>query len=232
MKNHHFLYLLINLGTIFFPFLLSFDKKVYFKQYWPALFKSIFFVGLIFIIWDVFFTYMGIWGFNSFYHLPFKIFHLPVEEMLFFLTIPYACSFIYKTLKAYFNIPMKEFYGYVWIVLIIISFLIVILFWGSLYTKVTFMYSIVLLYILYNNPSANQPYYFWAYVISIVPFILVNGLLTGMFTPEPVVWYNDAENLGMRLISIPLDDFSYSFNLLVSVMLGMDYFQKATYLKV
>ena len=64
-----------------------------------------------------------------------------------------------------------------------------------------------------------------AYLFSNIPFILVNGILTGSFGLEEVVWYNDEENLGSRLyevaglswtqINIPIDDFVYSFALLL-----------------
>jgi len=57
-----------------------------------------------------------------------------------------------------------------------------------------------------------------AYIVSCVPFILVNGALTGGFTESPIVLYNNAENLGARLGSIPLDDFGYSFLLLLGTV--------------
>ena len=44
-----------------------------------------------------------------------------------------------------------------------------------------------------------------------VGFVLVNGVLTYL----PVVWYNDLENSGLRLVSIPADDIFYGTALLL-----------------
>ena len=43
------------------------------------------------------------------------------------------------------------------------------------------------------------------------PFLVVNGFLTSL----PVVWYDNAENLGLRIYTIPLDDFVYLMGLLL-----------------
>jgi lycopene cyclase domain-containing protein len=65
----------------------------------------------------------------------------------------------------------------------------------------------------------------FAFLLSLMPFILVNGFLTGMFTPEPIVWYNNLENLGVRVFTIPLEDFSYSFNLIALNIILHEYFK-------
>ena len=52
---------------------------------------------------------------------------------------------------------------------------------------------------------------FWlAMLLTYVPFLIFNGLLTGI----PIVVYNDAENWGIRVYTIPLEDFFYSLSLL------------------
>jgi lycopene cyclase domain-containing protein len=42
----------------------------------------------------------------------------------------------------------------------------------------------------------------------------VNGILTGWITDSPIVWYNDLENLGIRLTTIPVEDIGYAFSML------------------
>ena len=96
-----YIYLYLNLFTIFFPFVLSFDKRVHFYTYWKFLFPAMAVNALIFIFWDSYFTSIGVWSFNPDYLLGIYLFGLPLEEILFFITVPYACVFIYETLNAY-----------------------------------------------------------------------------------------------------------------------------------
>ena len=67
------------------------------------------------------------------------------------------------------------------------------------------------------NPPHRGIFYL-SYAIILIPFTLVNGVLTGYITPEPIVWYNDAENLGIRFLTIPIEDYLYYF-----LMYGMSY---------
>jgi lycopene cyclase domain-containing protein len=53
------------------------------------------------------------------------------------------------------------------------------------------------------------------YPLLLIPFLIINGILTGTGPDQPVVWYNDAENLGIRLFTIPLEDVFYGFELML-----------------
>jgi lycopene cyclase domain-containing protein len=48
----------------------------------------------------------------------------------------------------------------------------------------------------------------------LIPFWIINGILTVL----PVVWYNDLENLGIRLGSIPADDIAYNLAMLLGIV--------------
>ena len=72
--------------------------------------------------------------------------------------------------------------------------------------------------------SAYLGRFFIGYALSLVPFFLVNGILTGWLLPEPIVWYNDAENLGIRLGTIPVEDSIY---LLFFLLLTITFHERA-----
>jgi lycopene cyclase domain-containing protein len=48
-------------------------------------------------------------------------------------------------------------------------------------------------------------------MVHLIPFLTVNGILTAL----PVVLYNDTENCGFRIYTIPVEDTMYSYLLLM-----------------
>jgi lycopene cyclase domain-containing protein len=66
--------------------------------------------------------------------------------------------------------------------------------------------------------------YFWmAYFIHLIPFFIVNGILTGAITPNPVVIYNPSEIIGLRLYTIPLEDTIYALTCLLLPITVLEY---------
>lgn len=53
------------------------------------------------------------------------------------------------------------------------------------------------------------------YAVLLIPFLVVNGILTGSGIEEPVVRYNSSENTGIRLFTIPVEDIIYGFELML-----------------
>ena len=59
--------------------------------------------------------------------------------------------------------------------------------------------------------AAWLPLFFITYFVHLVPFFIVNSILTGTFTDKPIVWYNNTETLSVRIGTIPLEDFFMLF---------------------
>ncbi len=60
-------YILVNFFTIIIPFIFSFHPRLQFYKTWRAFFPAVFITGLFFVLWDNYFTGLGIWGFNKQY---------------------------------------------------------------------------------------------------------------------------------------------------------------------
>lgn len=223
-------YLLINCFTIIIPLLFSFEPRVQYYKKWKCLFSAIGLTGFVFIIWDHYFTSQGIWGFNGKYLIGINFFKLPLEEILFFFCIPFSCLFIYE-IVLYFrkeNITQEAVRILTKCAIFILIFLGI---WNlpKAYTSTTFFALAVLLILhIYIIRSKYLSSFFFMYGISIIPFLGVNGLLTNglrFIDPGPVVWYNNAENLSLRIIGIPVEDFVYSMLLLLLNTTFYEYFK-------
>ena len=222
------LYLLLDLASISIPLLYSFNKSMYFIRWWKAVFLSIAITAVIFIIWDIIFTRNGVWGFNDRYLTGISILHLPIEEWLFFICIPYASVFTHYAFQYFFPKTRLSSKITVAITLILLLMLLVlaILNYNKAYTFYNFLVLIVLLlYSLITKQSQLQVFYI-TFLIILIPFFIVNGILTGSFIDEQVVWYNNAENLGIRLGTIPVEDTAYAFSMLFMTILLIEKFKK------
>lgn len=221
------LYLYIDLLTISAPFLLSFDKRVAFYKQWKYLFPAILLMAVVFIAKDVIFAANAIWGFNDTYLVGLRILGLPIEEWMFFFVVPYAIVFIYACLVVYVKKDiLKTVHRPFFVLLSIVLIVVGVIFYDRLYTSVIFILTaLLLLYNVYKN-QAWLSYFLLAYLVSLIPFLIVNGALTGYFTAEPIVWYDDSQNLGIRILTIPIEDTIYSLMMMLMTIQLMEWFKK------
>jgi lycopene cyclase domain-containing protein len=214
--NHHLTYLLILAASLAGPLALSFDKKVAFYKKWKYLFPAMLLPAIAYIAWDIFFTEKGVWSFNSEYITGIKLINLPIEEVLFFFVVPYCCLFIYECIGAYFpGLKIKAFGNTVLKLLALLLFITGIIFYNRYYTAWTFIFTALFITLIYlfrkYFRSFNATLFVVAYIVILIPFLLVNGFLTAL----PVVLYNNAENLGIRIYTIPVEDIFYGMLLIL-----------------
>jgi lycopene cyclase domain-containing protein len=222
MELNNLTYILLMAGTILGPLVLSFEKSVEYYKKWKYLFPAIFLTGIFFIIWDIIFEKNGVWSFNPDYLMGIYLLNLPVEEWLFFVAVPFSCTFIYEVIKARMpNFEKPVLFKYFTGMIILISILLFVLNTGKLYTFYNFLFLAVfsiLVYILkWFRPHYSKFYLAW--IIGLIPFLVVNGILTAM----PVVEYNELHNLGVRIITIPVEDSAYFLLLFLMVVSIYEY---------
>lgn len=221
-------YFYLHLFTVVPVLALSFDKNVHYYKKWRFFLPATIPVAVFFIVWDVVFTARGVWGFNEAYFSGWSIFGLPVEEWLFFITVPFACVFIYECLNFYVKRDLlAKAEPFFTPVLIIAFFLIGGLFFWHMYTATTFLLSgAFLLYHYLFEPASQRSRFYLAYLVVWIPFMMVNGVLTGGFTEAPVVIYNPDEYLGFRVGSVPFDDSIYNFLMLLGIVTLFERFRR------
>ena len=210
------------------PLLLSFDKQLQFYKQWKYVFPSILLVALVYIVFDVNFTNQGIWGFNPEYLSGIYLFALPLEEILFFVIIPYASIFLHESIREYFpklEIPKSLNKGLL-IALILVNLLIAVFNADKSYTfYISLKLAIALLLVLLLKSRITRSF-FITFGVILVPFLIVNGILTGSFIEGEVVWYNNTENLGVRIFTIPIEDFAYAFSMILYNLLLIEQLKK------
>lgn len=216
-------YLLINVLTVLFPVILSFDKRVQFYRSWKFIFPGLIITGLLFLVWDYIFTITNVWSFNEKYVIGIYFLNLPLEEILFFLTVPFACIFIYECLNYYIEKDiLKKFSKIISIALILLSVILLIIFYDKVYSLITFSLLLILLVYLqfiYKAEYLSRSYL--AFFVSLIPFYVVNGILTSL----PIVIYNDDQNIGFRIGTIPFEDHFYSLSMLLMNIHFFEFFK-------
>jgi lycopene cyclase domain-containing protein len=221
------LYLAILLFSAAFPFLLSFDRKVRFYSLWRSLFPSVLIAGAIYIFADIVFVRKGIWGFDPRYHSGIVLNGLPLEEWLFFILIPYSCVFIHYVFIAYFpNVAAGARTTRAFSLLLISLLMLLIVFnIHKAYTVFNFslMIIVLVLALLFSIDMLRR--YMITFLIMLVPFFMTNLVLTGSFIPGEVVWYNNEENLSVRIFTVPVEDIGYAFALVLLNLFFIDRFE-------
>ena len=213
----NYLYLYINFFTILIPFLFSFHPKLLFYKTWNAFFPAVIIAGIIFLVWDAYFTHLGVWGFNPDYLTGITLVNLPLEEVLFFFCIPYACVFTFHCLDVLLLNKSFRFNDKIVTPVLVVALIIMSIFqYQKIYTLVTFIsLGALLAYSKYFLKVQWLDKFYFVYAILLLPFLIVNGILTGTGLDSPVVWYNNEEIIGIRILTIPVEDIFYGMLLIL-----------------
>ncbi len=225
----HYTYALVLFFTVIICFVASFDKRIPFHLHFAAFLKASALVALPFIAWDIWFTAQGVWWFDSSYTLGFRLAGLPIEEWLFFIFIPFSCIFTYYCVDKYYQLSwLQGFNNLIVFVSVIICAVVALVYQDRMYTHLTAVVTILTLVYLHFIKRAD-----WigkaSFVFSclMLGFFPVNGVLTGTGLPSPIVNYNPEEFLGIRILSIPIEDAVYGYSQFLLVLYFFKRFKKS-----
>lgn len=208
-------YFSILFGSVFFPILISFHHKLKFNKKFDVLVKTIPIASVPFIIWDFIFTDLKIWSFDYQFVSDIYLYNLPLEEVLFFLCIPFCCLFTYHVIEVQ-QISFFRFNNFFRFNLLssIILLLFAFVFYNNRYTLTCFILcALLVIYETVFLKKINYNLFYTSFLFLMVPFCLVNGALTGLFNEQTVVWYCEQDIIGIRLFTIPIEDIFYSLQL-------------------
>jgi len=205
-------YLLLNLVIIAGPLVLSFEKKMHFVERWRFAIPAILVTALPYLIWDAAVTGRH-WWFNESYTLDVRILGLPLEECLFFFTVPFAEIFIWESLRFNFDNRRVDRRRIVPVLLYACAPIGAIIFVdGRQYTGLMLIAlgAAAFLDRILQTGVLQQKLLYVSLAIAIGLILVFNGYLTA----RPVVLYDEQYQIGFRIGTIPLEDFGYGFSLL------------------
>ncbi len=206
-------YLLFNFVVVAGPIAAQFNRQIRHISRWKLKLLTNGIVMIPYVIWDVLVTGSH-WRFNATYTLDLRLLGLPIEEWLFFITVPFGCLLVWETLPQLNATTQVKFFRHVRTILYMALPLAVWIFsTGKQYTGlVLFCVGLVGLadMLLSINLFLRPKTYLYLVVVSGL-ILLFNGYLTA----RPVVLYGEAYQIGYRILSIPVEDFGYGFTLML-----------------
>jgi len=219
-------YLLLNLLILIGPLLMSFEKQIHFVDKWRYAWPAIVIVAVPYLIWDSLVTGAH-WWFNEKYTLNFRLASLPVEEWLFFITVPFASIFVWEVIAFYYqrNRKLHLMRPVRYALYSLQLFGLIFFARGKEYTGLMLIFlgaAAIVDRVLKTNLFLQTRLF--VYLAVLIGFILIfNGYLTG----RPVVLYGEAYQLGIRIGTIPIEDFGYGLSLILLATIFYEKFKTA-----
>lgn len=217
-------YLIFNIVVAAGPIACSFEKRVYFFARWRAALVATIITAIPFIIWDAIVTGSH-WWFNERFITGVYIAGLPIGEWLFFLTVPFACLFVWEVLNLDAERLDKEvaLNTSLWMAAGILVGTACLVF-GKFYTMLV-AYSLVVVPVIDKILKTGILKRFLTYIFLLISTVLML-IFNGYLTARPVVLYDASYQLDWRIFTIPIEDFGYGYALLLLTLILYEYLKR------
>lgn len=219
MRNS--IYLFFNLFVLLPPLLISIFSDVKTYKNWRGLLAGFLLVSLPFILWDVWAAAAGHWFFSDQYIYEFRIGGVPLEELLFFVTVPFAMCFVWDSLKK--HIPSKEVSDVLAAtslsLISLAAFVMLLGQWGRGYTRSAAIATLITVLVITISRWWRRNLFWWFQLVLLAIFFVANTFLTAL----PVITYGVGSFIGFKIGTIPLEDFFFNFALINLFVMVYDY---------
>ena len=209
-----FEYLLFNLAVVAGPVASQFSRRIKSVSRWRLKLRVSVIVMMPYVIWDALVTGSH-WQFNEAYTLGFRLFGLPIEEWLFFITVPFGCLLVWETLPQVdkWLARLRSLRHVRNVLYAALPVGIWVFSTGKQYTGLVLCcFGLVGLgdRLLRTDLLLRPKTYL--YLAIVAGLILV---FNGYLTARPIVMYGEAYQMGYRIWTIPIEDFGYGFTLML-----------------
>lgn len=185
---------------------------VRFWSRWRGFLRGLLFVSGPFVLWDMYAAASGHWFFNQDYTFSARFQGLPIEEILFFISVPAACMFVWSTTARFHSgvfMPRKY-----------LQFALLAAFVAGIgfgiacdrpYTRIVLIVgAFTCLAMAIFSRWINTFRFLLFELVTFALFLISNSVLTGL----PIITYGNDAITGYRVGTIPIEDFVYNFALI------------------
>ncbi len=210
-------YLLFDLLVLSAPLVIGAWRPAWFYDRIGAALRATVIVAVPFIAWDAAVAGRH-WWFDERYVLGPELFGLPLEECLFFVAVPLACLFAWETVlvapRARASAGLRWLYPLLWACM---PLGLAVALAGREYTGLGLI-ALGVVALLDHALGAGllvaRRAQAW-FVVVLGLTLVFNSYLTG----RPVVHYGEPYILGVRIGTVPVEDFAYGLSLVWAAMI-------------
>jgi len=210
-ESKMFAYLTSDLIILIIALLFSFNKKIKFYENFFAYLFSVSIVSTSYLIWEILSVNRGDLSFSATQTTKFYIFKLPIEELLFFLIVPYVVILIYEVANSYRQEKIINFTKNHSFLVAIAFFLLAFIFIKHNFTFVNLLLISLVFYLntIFKYQILNKSNIWFTNSIIFIPLIIFFYFKVSL----PMIFINPMTVIGLKVIKIPIEYFFYSFSM-------------------
>ncbi len=212
LKSYTFLIILILVFIVPLFYIISgkYDFRKKLRYGIPAILIS----GFIFLLWDIRFTEVGVWSYDADYTLGISQKGLPLEQWLFYLVFSCTSLLVYEAIKTRFRtLDLNNIFVAIGLLMVIVFAIIAYMYRVRVYTFFCFLFTAVYFgYTIFRNQFKScLTHFFLSYLVMLVPYFLLNGILTWNMAIE----YHQEQVLNVWILMMPVENLVFLFLLLL-----------------